>query len=133
MAGGPPFGSYRDHHGWGAPSLRPLQGWVPRTHTSGAFAIAQLGWMRRNENAISRTRCCRQHRTRPCTKRKDGAPSVVLASAIQRAGHPPYVWSFRNCPAWVDAAERERDKSNPVLPTASYPPLHKAQGRGTLS
>jgi len=75
----------------GAPSLRPLQGWAPRTHTSGAFAAAQLGQMRRNENAISRTRCCRQHRTRPCTKRKDGAPSFALASAIQRVGHPPSI------------------------------------------
>ena len=46
----------------------------------GAFAVAQLGQMRRNENVIIGTRRCRPHRTRPCIKRKDGAPSVMLAS-----------------------------------------------------
>jgi|HubBroStandDraft_5_1064220.scaffolds.fasta_scaffold23292_3 hypothetical protein len=56
----------------------------------GAFAVAQLGQMRRNENVIIGTRRCRPHRTRPCQKRKSGAPSVVLASsAIQGVGHPP--------------------------------------------
>ena len=83
----------------GGPSLRPSQGWIPRTHTSGAFAVAQLRQMRRNENAISETRRFRPHRTRPCTKRKDGAPSVVSPSAVQWVGHPPYSRSYPTVPS----------------------------------
>ena len=59
-----------------------------------------------------------------------GAPSLSPLQGWAPRTHMS--GSFCSCPAWARAAERERDNSSPVLPTASYPPLHKAQGRGTL-
>jgi len=32
----------------------------------------------------------RQHRTRPCTERKSGAPAVIWLSSVQGPGHLPF-------------------------------------------
>ena len=40
---------------------------------------------------------CRQHRTRPCKKRKDGAPSAPMAHTdiIKGWAHPPSIRNFK--------------------------------------
>ena len=84
----------------GAPSLRTLQGWVPRTHTSGAFAVAKLGQMRRNEKAISRTRCCRRivpplrQAQGSLLHKAQGRGTLGCVSFSSSKGAPPAIHSF---------------------------------------
>jgi len=78
------------------PESQPLRFfWEPRTS-------AQRGLGRGDKEL------CRQHRTRPCKKRKEGAPSAeIVPTSNQGVGHPPLRCQLENrAVSCVTAAER---------------------------
>jgi len=64
-----------------------------RRGRSGAVNVGVVGDLVSESSCLKvsrdKTSRFRQHRTRPCKKRKDGAPAVLLVLAKSGLGHPP--------------------------------------------